>query len=72
MLLFVAYKYCLSTIILKEATHMCQFFEQLWIDPKMIALTDLFCHLDGWPPIRKGAIESLKGDESFRICSPNN
>ena len=25
-LLFVTYKYCLSTIILKEATHMCQFF----------------------------------------------
>ena len=25
-LLFVSYKYCLSTIILKEATHICQFF----------------------------------------------
>ena len=26
LLLFVTYKNCLSTIILKEATHMCQFF----------------------------------------------
>ena len=25
-LLFVTYNYCFSTIILKEATHMCQFF----------------------------------------------
>ena len=26
----------------------------------------------GQPPNRKGAIESLKGDESFRICNPSN
>ncbi len=26
----------------------------------------------GQPPNRKGAIESLKGDKSFRICNPNN
>ena len=32
----------------------------------------LFTLLVGQPPNRKGAISSLKGDESFRICNPSN
>ena len=76
-LLFVTYKYYLSTIILKEATHMCQFFQQLWIDPKilMIALTDFFCP-HWWlasHQIEKKLLNHWKqGDKSFRICNPSN
>ena len=74
MLLVVAYKYCLSTIILKEATHMWQFFEQLWIDPKMIALTDFFCP-HWWlssRQIEKELLNHWKGTSNSVIFNPNN
>jgi len=52
-------------------SNSCRLIQRWWL----IALTDFFCPqplMVGQSPNRKGAIESLKGDESFRICNPSN
>ena len=74
-LLFVTYKYCLSTIILKEATHahVSVFLTVVdWSKDDSTYRFLLSTLMVGQPPNRKGAIESLKGDESFHICNPSN